>query len=123
VAPAALTRAVTSASCSERKSFQNGMPHVVRSPRTLYDSFSVIGSPSSAADSPRARRASAASASRRARSKSGSTMALSAGLWRSIRRRCSSSSSTAETFPASSAASIWVAVAKGSIRSVMAAPP
>ena len=91
------------------------MPAVVRSPRTLIDSFSVIGSPSSGAASPRARCASAAWAWVFARSKSGSTMALSAGLWRVMRRTWRSSSSTADTCLARSAASIAVAVAKGSI--------
>ncbi len=75
-APAAFTRAATGASCSERNSFQAGMPTVVRSPRTLIDSFSVMGNPSRGASSPRARRASAASAAGRAVSKVGSTIAL-----------------------------------------------
>src|SRR5438552_1595239 len=114
-APAAFTRVVTGASCSERNSFQCSMPAVVRSPRTLIDSFSVIGSPSNGASSPLWRRASAAWASVFARSKSGSTMALSAGLWRAMRRTWRSSSSTADTCLVRSAASISVAVAKASI--------
>src|SRR6266850_1528447 len=119
-APAAFTRVVTGASCSERKSFHISMPAVVRRPRTLMDSFSVMGSPSSGASSPRTRRASAASASRRARSKSGSTIAFSAGLWRAMRPRCRSSSSTADTRRARSAASIWVAVANAPTNSLIA---
>jgi hypothetical protein len=95
------------------------MPAVVRSPRTLIDSFKVIGSPSSGASSPRARRASAASASRRASSKSGSTMAFSSALCRSIRLRCRSSSSTADARFVRSTLSISVAVVNASMRSLM----
>src|SRR5439155_9842198 len=51
-APAPCTRIVTGASCSDRKSFHVNMPAVVRSPRTLMDSFRVIGRPSSGASSP-----------------------------------------------------------------------
>src|SRR5439155_34939 len=120
-APAPCTRVVTGASCPDRKSFHVDMPAVVRSPRTLMDSFRVIGRPSSGASSPRARRVSAASASRRARSKSGSTIALSSELYRSIRRRCRSRRSTADTRRARSAASISVAVVKAWTRSLMSA--
>ncbi len=120
-APAPFTRVVTGASCSDRKSFHVDMPAVVRSPRTLIDSFRVIGRPSSGASSPRARLVSAASASPRARSKSGSTIAFSSELWRSIRRRCRSKRSTADTRRARSAASISVAVVKAWTRSLMSA--
>src|SRR5262244_1812234 len=48
-APAPFTRVVSGASCSERKSLKCVIPTVVRSPRTLIDSFRVIGSPSGVA--------------------------------------------------------------------------
>src|SRR5262249_30968487 len=123
-APEAFTRVVTGASCSDRKSAHCAMPTVVRRPLTLIDSFSVMGSPSSGARSPRARAASAPSATERARSQSVSTIALSAAWWRWIRRGYRSSNSTADTRLASSAASISVAVAKASSRfGIVCVPP
>src|SRR5256884_6980072 len=85
-APAPFTRVVTGASCSDRKSFHVDMPAVVRSPRTLMDSFRVIGRPSSGASSPPARRASAASAPRRAPPEEGPPVPVSPELYPSVRR-------------------------------------
>jgi len=96
-APALRTRVVAGASWSETKRDHSGTPTVVRRPVTLIDSFSVIGSPRRGPSSPRARAVSAASAWRRARSKSRVTMAFRVPSWRAIRTTWSSSSSTAET--------------------------
>ena len=114
-APAALRRATIGASSSAMASARSGTPPVVGSPWTSMVSLIVNGSPSSGRSSPFARAASAARAASRARSKSGVTIALSAGLKRSIRRRWRSSSSTADTSRARRAASIAVAVVNPSI--------
>src|SRR2546428_11066182 len=79
-APAPFTRVVTGASCSDRKSFHVDMPAVVRSPRTLIDSFRVIGRPRRGAAPPRARRGAAAPAVSPAPPQTGSAIALHSGL-------------------------------------------
>src|SRR5437667_400624 len=113
-APALRTRVVAGASWSETKRDHSGTPTVVRRPVTLIDSFSVIGRPRSGPSSPRARAVSAASAWRRARSKSRVTMAFRVPSWRAIRTTWSSSSSTAETRRPASARSMSPAVVNGS---------
>src|SRR5439155_14783970 len=112
-APAARTRAVAGASCWETNADHSGTPHVVRSPATLIDSFSVIGRPRSAPRLPRLRAASAALAWACARSKSRVTTALSVASWRSIRARWTSRSSTAEIRRRPRARSMSRAVANG----------
>src|SRR5947209_7865527 len=113
-APALRTRVVAGASWSETKRDHSGTPTVVRGPVTLIASFSVIGRPRSGPSSPRARAVSAASAWRRARSKSRVTMAFRVPSWRAIRTTWSSSSSTAETRRPASARSMSPAVVNGS---------
>src|SRR5436190_11277557 len=113
-APAARTRVVAGASCSDTNPDHSGTPTVVRRPLTLIDSFNVIGRPRSAPVSPRARAASAASAWWRARAKSRITTALRVGSWRAIRTTWSSSSSTAETRRPPNARSMSPTVANGS---------
>jgi hypothetical protein len=81
-APAARRRDHAGASCSETNVFQSGTPHVVPSPATLIDSFSVIGRPCNARASP----LSAARAACRARATSRTTTALSFVSYISMRR-------------------------------------
>ena len=96
-APAAFSRATTTASSVGRQSLKAGMPQVVGRPATLNDSFTVIGRPSSGLRSPRASAWSAAIAAWRARSKSRTTTALMDLSSASMRAIAWSSSSTAET--------------------------
>ncbi len=75
-APAALSRAATTASAAATKSLNRGKPQVVGSPATSIESLMVIGTPSTGPVSPRDRAASASRAAVRARSKSGTQIAL-----------------------------------------------
>ena len=88
-----------------------GMPQVVGSPSMLKHSFTVIGSPSSAPCSPRARALSAANAASRARAKSRTATAFSLASRDSTRAIAMSNNSTADTSRAASAASWAWAVA------------
>lgn len=103
-APAALSRDTCTASSAGRWFRWRDMPQLVGSPAMLYDSLTVTGTPSSGRSSPRARAWSASRAAARARSKSGTQIALIASSSRSIRAIASSVSSAEATSPARMAA-------------------
>ena len=98
IAPAARIRATAVASASGTKSFRPSVPPVETMPSVSCESLMVIGTPCSGPnDSPRASAASAARASSIARSEASCTTALSLGLTSSMRRKCASTVSAAET--------------------------
>jgi hypothetical protein len=103
-APAASSRDTCTASSAGTWFRCGGMPQVVGSPAMSYDSLTVTGMPSSGRSSPRARAWSARCAAARARSKSGTQIALITSSSRSIRAIASSVSSTDVTAPARNAA-------------------
>src|SRR6185295_2392788 len=109
-APAARSRATSTASASAGRPLSASTPIVVSTPATSKHSFTVNGMPASgpAAD-PRGRPSSARAASV-AGSSSGTTSALTAGSWRWILAMCSSSSSSA---PISRAASFAASARSG----------
>ena len=99
IAPASRSRAATVASFSGTKFALPSVPPVVMMPSVSMESFRVKGTPCSEPRlSPRARDSSAFLASERALSVAICTTAFSTGLTSSIRARCASKTSVADTF-------------------------